>query len=100
MVRAFKRVSMSGDWKTNTGTSIAEEIEVTPAFRRWVVEASKSFGGMDICTVDAIHNSEDGKDYILEMNGTSSGLFPDREIEDNECIRDLVLQRITESVTF
>ena len=30
-------------------------------------------GGLDILTVDAIVESGTGKEYILEVNGTSSG---------------------------
>lgn len=97
--RAYKRIAMSGEWKTNTGTSVMEEIELTEEYKRWVDEASASFGGMDICTVDAIHSAEDGKEWILEMNGTSSGLAPEREEEDTLHIRDVVLKRMAEKVT-
>eukprot|EP01062_Namystynia_karyoxenos_P070046 TRINITY_DN65422_c0_g1_i1.p1 TRINITY_DN65422_c0_g1~~TRINITY_DN65422_c0_g1_i1.p1 ORF type:complete len:385 (+),score=133.98 TRINITY_DN65422_c0_g1_i1:87-1157(+) len=92
-VRAFKRMTVSGNWKTNTGTSACEEIEVTPTYRRWAELAAGLFGGLDICTVDAVHTT-DGKEIILEVNGTSSGLFPDVADADNIIIRDLVLQRM------
>ena len=93
-LRAYKRISISGTWKTNTGSSHVEEIEVTEKYRLWAEEASKMFDGLDICTVDAIH-TEDGKEYILEVNGTSSGLLPDCSAEDNGFICDLVLQKMT-----
>jgi len=96
--RAYKRTSMSGDWKTNTGTSVMEELELTAEYRRWVDEASNSFGGMDIVTVDAIHSAVDDREWILEMNGTSSGLAPEHEEEDSLHLRDLVLQRMVELV--
>ena len=35
-----------------------------------------------------------GEDYILEVNGTSSGLSPARAAEDNRHIADLVLQKM------
>ena len=38
--RAFKRTSMSGDWKTNTGTSTVEDVELLPRYKCWVDEAS------------------------------------------------------------
>ena len=53
------------------------------------------FGGLDICTVDAIH-TKDGKEYILEVNGTASGLMPSLADVDNGFIRDLVLRRMEE----
>eukprot|EP01012_Entosiphon_sulcatum_P024720 TRINITY_DN2994_c0_g1_i1.p1 TRINITY_DN2994_c0_g1~~TRINITY_DN2994_c0_g1_i1.p1 ORF type:complete len:356 (-),score=75.16 TRINITY_DN2994_c0_g1_i1:12-1079(-) len=91
--RAFKRVSMSGAWKTNTGSSHLEEIPITDVYRRWVDESSKMFGGLDILTVDALH-CRDGKEYILEVNGTSSGLGPEASEEDNFHIRELVLEKL------
>jgi len=95
-IRAFKRTCMSGDWKTNTGTSIVEELEVTPKYRRWAEEAGKMFGGLDICTVDAIHEASTGKEFILEVNGTSSGLAPDMAAEDNLHIREVVLEKMNQ----
>jgi hypothetical protein len=49
--RVFRRTSMSGNWKTNTGTSLAESLPLTAKYKRWVDEASRMFGGLDICTV-------------------------------------------------
>jgi synapsin len=92
--RAFRRISMSGAWKTNTGSSHLEEIEVTPMFRRWADEASQLFGGLDICTVDAIHDSKTDRDVIMEVNGTSSGLSPEVSDEDHQHIKQLVLEKM------
>ena len=94
--RAFTRTNVSGTWKTNTGCSIIEEIPVTPKYQRWADRAQKMFGGLDILTVDVIHDSATGKEYILEVNGTSSGLMPERAEEDNRKIRDLVLKRMNQ----
>ena len=52
------------------------------------------FGGLDILTVDAIVEEETGKEYILEVNGTSSGLHPDCAEEDNKHIRELVVGKM------
>jgi len=89
--RVFKRISM-GNWKTNTGTSIVEVVEVTDRHKLWVDEASKMFGGLDILAVDVIH-TVDGKEYILEVNDTAIGLAPDFELEDMKQIRDLVIEK-------
>jgi len=92
--RAFKRISASGNWKTNTGTSMLEEIPVTDRYKMWADECSKLFGGLDILAVDAIHDSKSGKEYILEVNDTAIGLGPEKQDEDNGYIRDLVLEKL------
>jgi hypothetical protein len=56
--RAFKRISVSGNWKTNTGTSMIENIDLTDNFKHWADLASDMFGGLEICTVDAIFSKK------------------------------------------
>lgn len=92
--RAFKRLGISGDWKTNTGTSIMEEIDCTERYKKWADASSSMFGGLDILTVDAIIEEGTGSEFILEVNGTSSGLHPDKAEEDNLHIRDLLLEKM------
>lgn len=92
--RAFKRLGLSGDWKTNTCTAIMEEIECLERYQKWADAAAEMFGGLDILTVDAIIEEGTGKELILEVNGTSSGLHPDRAEEDNGFIRDLLLEKM------
>jgi len=90
-LRAYKRVG--NNWKTNVGPSVLDEIEVTEQFKRWADNAGKLFGGLDILSVDAIHCS-DGRDYILEINDTATGLAPNNEKTDMEFIADLVMQKL------
>jgi len=97
--RAFKRVSVSGNWKTNTGSSDLEEIDVTEKYKKWADLASQMFGGLDILTVDAIHCKQDNKEIILEVNGTSSGLSPFHDEVDNKYIADLVISKLNEIYT-
>lgn len=92
--RAYRRVGISGEWKTNTGTSMMDSIEVTERYRRWADEASAMFGGLDILAVDAIVEEGTGKEFIVEVNDTSIGLHPDYAAEDNAHIKDLVLERM------
>ncbi len=52
---------------------------MTEEFRRWANIAADMFGpglALDVCTIDAIADAK-GRKFILEVNGTSSGLFPD-----------------------
>ena len=44
--------------------------------------------------MDVLHEHETGREYILEVNGTSSGLRPDQAEEDNNHIRDLTLAKM------
>ena len=92
--RAFRRESVSGNWKTNTGTSFIEMIELLPRYKFWADICSESFGGMDICTVDVLVSKADGKEYILEFNGTASG-FGDKE-GDNYVLRDYVIKKMNQ----
>lgn len=92
--RAFRRIGISGEWKTNTGTSLMEEVELEARWKVWVDEAAGMFGGMDILAVDAIVEEGTSKEFIMEVNGTSIGLHPDRAAEDHEHIKELVLQRM------
>lgn len=92
--RAFRRVGVSGEWKTNTGTAVMEEVACEERWRRWATEAASIFGGLDILTVDAIVEEGSGVEHIIEVNGTSSGLHPDCADEDNAHLRELVLERM------
>jgi len=97
-VRAFRRNDISGEWKTNTGTAIMEQIEVEDRWRAWTDAVVGMFGGLDIFTVDVIVEEGTGKEYILEVNGTSSGLHPDCEAEDNCHIRDILLEAMNKEL--
>ena len=48
---------------------------MTARYRLWADSAAATFGGLEIVTVDALHRAKDGKEFILEMNGTSSGAY-------------------------
>ena len=73
-------------------------MEVEDRYRFWAEEASKLFGGLDICTVDVLVAEADGKEYILEINGTSSGLAPEFIVEDNQIIKELLVHRMNEAL--
>ena len=92
-IKVFKRTGMCGQWKTNTGTSIVETVPTEPRYAAWANAAAQMFGGLDICTVDVLCD-EQGKEWILEVNGTSSGLCPEHEDADNRDIRDLIVRKL------
>jgi len=96
--RAFRRMGISGEWKTNTGTAVMEEVECTARWRGWAAAAAEMFGGLDILAVDAIVEEGTGKEFILEVNGTSVGLHPDVAEQDNRCIMELVLSRMNDTL--
>jgi len=92
--RVYKRKSISGNWKTNTGSSALDVLDLTPTYKKWVDLASEMMGGLDILTVDALHCTKSGLEFILEVNGGSSGLAPEQAEEDNEHIADLVISKL------
>ncbi|CAH8545178.1 unnamed protein product [Dicrocoelium dendriticum] len=91
--RVFVRKSISGHWKTNAGSAILEKVPLSDMFRQWVDEVSRMFGGLDICSVEALQ-SKNGEYFIYEVNGSDMVLFGDSQEEDRREIAELVLQRM------
>jgi synapsin len=91
--RAYSRVSMIGNWKTNVGTSVVTPIKMESQFKFWIDECSKMFGGLDILTVDAVHTTND-EYFILEINDCASGFLPEFQEEDMEHVFEVCLEKI------
>ncbi|XP_050305081.1 synapsin [Anthonomus grandis grandis] len=91
--KAFMRKSISGCWKTNTGSAMLEQISMPERYRTWVDEVSDLFGGLDICALEIVV-SKDGKEYIIEVNDSALTLLGDSQEEDRRHIADLVTARM------
>ncbi|KAH0788823.1 Synapsin, ATP binding domain containing protein [Histomonas meleagridis] len=90
--RAHKRKSF--EWKVNYGvTNEREDIEMTPKYKMWVDAIKNTFPDMDTFCIDSIIDKE-GKEYILEVNGSAQGFAPEHNDEELAKMRELVMRKL------
>lgn len=89
-----RRPSISGNWKTNTESqTVLEEIPVLERYKIWIDKVSEMFGGLDICSLEAVV-AKDDSEHIIEVNDCAMKLMGDTADEDRELIAQLVLQKM------
>ena len=92
-VRGFRRTS--DNWKGQGWASRDVDAPVTPRQRAWL-DAVAAALGMDILTIDGVHDRATGRDYIVEVNDSAIGLNERHRDEDYGHIVDLVISKLSE----
>jgi hypothetical protein len=86
------------EWKVNFDfTNILEDIEIISQYKLWCNEINKCFSGLNTFEIDWII-AKYGKEYILEVNGSSHGLLPEHFDGYLSQMRDLILIKLNKKL--
>ncbi|CAF1117716.1 unnamed protein product [Adineta steineri] len=88
-----RRKSLSDNWKANIGSVVIEQIELTERYRLWIDEVSQIFGGLDICAIEIVQ-SNDGKEFIIDVNDCTMQLVGETYEEDYQSIAKLIIHKM------
>jgi hypothetical protein len=88
-----RRKSLSGNWKTSVGQSILEEVPVQDKYRLWIDQVSEMFGGLDMCSLEAVV-AKDGEEVIIEVNDCALNLMGESQEEDRKQIAEMGLKQM------
>ncbi|KAJ6640210.1 Synapsin [Pseudolycoriella hygida] len=91
--KAFMRKSISGNWKTNQGSAMLEQIAMTEKYKGWLNELSDMFGGLEVCGL-SIAVAKDGREFILGASDSTLQLMGDTQEDDRRQIADIVVSRM------
>ncbi|KAF7396791.1 hypothetical protein HZH66_007653 [Vespula vulgaris] len=91
--KAFLRKSITGNWKSNTGSAMLEQVPVSERHRVWIDNVCQLFGGLDICAIELLVG-KDGREHIIEVNDSALSLMGDSQEEDRRHIADLVTAKM------
>ena len=85
---------MTGNWKTNVGQSILEEVPIQDRHKNWIDAVSQMFGGLSICSLEALV-AKDGRELIIEVNDCAMGLLGESQEEDRKKIAEVVMEEMS-----
>ena len=66
---------------------------MTDRYKAWIDGLSEIFGGLDICSLEALVSKE-GKEYIIEVNDSATTLMGESQEEDRKNIAEIVLKHM------
>ena len=89
-----RRKSLTGNWKTNVGQSILEEVDIQERHKVWIDAVSEMFGGLAICSLEALV-AKDGREFIIEVNDCAMGLLGESQEEDRKKIAEVVMEKMS-----
>ncbi|KAL5284918.1 SYN3 family protein [Megaselia abdita] len=95
--KAFMRKSISGNWKTNQGSAMLEQMPVSDKHKMWIEEISKTFGGLVLCELSFLVD-RNGTEYLHSFKDSSFPLIGDSQEEDRKNIVEIVSSKMQENL--